>query len=192
MRQTLFVLLALLSAPAANAQVTTNIYWTEQTSLPASQVIYYKPEKKLAWPDFKGQPVPAGLVAAITMSGFGYTASVKRQGNKGEINIGVYCYFSKEKSWVRQGRTTSYILNHEQYHFDISYIAACLFAQRLRSATITTGNINSIVPRIYKECCDIMNKMQDEYDGQTKNGQLKDIQDKWNIQLTDKLAELTK
>jgi hypothetical protein len=187
-----FLLIILLLSFAANAQITTNINWTEKTQMPASQVIYYNPSQKLQWPDFKGEPTTTGIVAAITMSGFGYTASMKRNGNKGEINIGVYCYFSKEKSWVKPGKTTVYILNHEQHHFDISYIAASIFVSRLRNTDITTGNINSVLPKIYKECCDIMNKMQDDYDGQTKNGQLKDIQEKWNIQLNDKLSEFTK
>jgi hypothetical protein len=191
MRYTFLSIILLLSF-AADAQVTTNISWTEKTEMPASQVIYYHPDKKLQWPDFKGEPLTTGPVAAITMSGFGYTASMKRNGNKGEINIGIYCYFSKEKSWVKPNKTTVYILNHEQHHFDVSYIAASLFMSRLKNIEITTGNINSVLPKIYKECCDIMNKMQDDYDGQTKNGQLKDIQEKWNTQLNDKLAEITK
>ena len=187
-----FLSFILLFSFAAQSQVTTNITWTEKTSMPASQVIYYNQAKKLQWQDFKGEPNTTGIVAAITMSGFGYNASMKRNGNKGEINITVYCYFSKDKSWVKPGKTTAYILNHEQHHFDISFIAASIFVNRLKGMEITTGNINTVLPRLYKECCDIMNKMQDDYDGQTKNGQLKDIQADWDLHLQDKLAEVTK
>lgn len=192
MRQILFILLVLLYSDFAQAQTTTNINWTEKTTMPASEVIYYNPSKKLQWPDFKGLPINEGRVAAITMSGFGYTAAMKRNGNKSEINIGVYCYFSKDKSWVKPGKTTPYILNHEQHHFDISFIAASIFVNRLKGMEITTANINTVLPRLYKECCDIMNKMQDDYDGQTKNGQLKDMQADWDLQLQNKLAEVTK
>jgi uncharacterized protein YqiB (DUF1249 family) len=37
-----------------------------------------------------------------------------------------------------------------------------------------------------------MNKMQDEYDGQTKNGQLKDEQERWNNFLRNKIKVVTK
>lgn len=191
MRYFFFLLICIISL-SSNAQVTTNIFWTEQTQLPVSDVIYYNASVPLKWPDFRGEPKPGGIVAAITMSGFGYTASMRKNGSKGEINIGIYCYFSKDKSWVKPGKTTRYILNHEQRHFDISYLAATAFAARLKSTTITLANVNTILPRIYKECCDLMNKMQDDYDGQTHNGQEKDMQEKWNLLVTDKLSVATR
>ncbi len=49
-----------------------------------------------------------------------------------------------------------------------------------------------LLPRIYNECCDIMNKMQDDYDGQTKNGQVKDMQEKWNNFIDQKINFITK
>lgn len=192
MKQIVSITILLFIFTAVKAQVTTNIYWTEKSDLPSSQVIFYNPAKELQWPDFKGVPATSGIVAAITMSGFGYTASMKRNGNKGEINIGIYCYFNKEKSWVKPDKKTAYILTHEQHHFDISYIAARIFADRLKNTVITTSNINALLPAIYKECCDIMNKLQDDYDGQTKNGQLKEMQLKWNNTLDEKLLAITK
>ena len=141
--------------------------------MPAAEVIYYDPENKLAWENFKGK-VPAAdnsRVAAITMSGFGYTASMASSGGKGELKIKVYCFFNKNKSWVKPGKTTAYILNHEQHHFDISYIGACIFVDKIQSAIITAYDYNNLLPRIYDECVEAMNKMQDEYDGQTRNGQ---------------------
>lgn len=190
--KSLFFSTLLFFTLGAHAQVTTNIFWTEQSSMPASEVIYYNPSQNLQWPDFRGKPTPTGIVAAITMSGFGYTASMKRNGNKGEINIGIYCYFSKDKSWVKTDKKTAYILNHEQHHFDISYIAACMFANKLKNTAITSSNVNTVLPKIYKECCDLMNKMQDDYDGETKNGQLKDQQEKWNTTLNSRLLAFTR
>ena len=37
-----------------------------------------------------------------------------------------------------------------------------------------------------------MNKMQDDYDGQTMNGQLEEKQQKWNNFFSDKLPLFTK
>lgn len=177
------------------AQLTTKVEWTQHTSMTASEVIYYNPVNKLSWPDFKGK-VPADnsntRVAAITMSGFGFSASLSSSGGKGELNIKVYCFFNKNRSWVRPGKTTAYILNHEQHHFDISYIAACIFIDKLQSAVITTKDYNNLLTRIYDECIETMNKMQDDYDGQTRNGQEVTVQEKWNKFIDDKMLLITK
>ncbi|RYF91460.1 MAG: hypothetical protein EOO03_01310 [Chitinophagaceae bacterium] len=187
----LFIFIGFLCAGVANAQFTTSVYWTEQSSMPASEVIYFKPDVSLVWKDFKGAPVASSPAAAITASGFGYKASIEDAGNKGQLKIGVYCYFNKNNSWVKQGKTSAYILNHEQHHFNISYLAAKLFVDKLKAASFTKSNYNVLLPRIYNEVVATMNKMQDDYDGQTKNGQLKDMQARWDIFLSNKIAAFT-
>ena len=177
---------------SSSAQITTNIYWTEQTEMNKSNTIYYTALKNLVWDDFKGVPGPPGPVAAITASGFGYKANMSSSNGKGEINIAVYCYFNKKASWVKPGKTTSYILNHEQHHFDVSFLAAGFFINKLKNTVITTSNCNAVLPKIYKECCDMMNKMQDDYDGQTMNGQLEDKQKRWNGFFAEKVPLITK
>ncbi len=185
-------LLSVFLCFSISAQVTTNIYWTEQTDMSKPNTIYYHADQKLGWDDFKGMPGPPSPVAAITASGFGYKANMNASNRKAEINVAVYCYFNKKGSWVRQGKTSSYILNHEQHHFDVSYLAAGIFINKLKNTVITTSNCNMVVPKIYKECCDMMNKMQDDYDKQTMNGQLEDKQKKWNNFFAEKLPLITK
>ncbi len=183
------VVLFFLFPAIAEAQLNVNIEWAQQTSLKASDVIYYNAGNKLEWKNFQCQPpTDNSRVAAITMSGFGYSANLKSQGSKGQLNIQVYCFFNKNRSWVKPGKTTSYILNHEQHHFDISYIAATIFMDKIQAAILTKNDYNSLLPRIYDECIEIMNKMQDDYDGQTKNGQESAIQDKWNKFINDKIS----
>ncbi len=157
-----------------------------------SNTIYYNPAKSLVWDDFKGVPGPSSPVAAITASGFGYKANMRSSNGNGEINVAVYCYFNKKGSWVRPGKATAYILNHEQHHFDVSYLAAGIFISRLKNTVITTANCNTVLPKIYKDCCDMMNKMQDDYDGQTMNGQLEEKQKKWNVFLSEKLLLISR
>jgi hypothetical protein len=158
----------------------------------SSDVIFYNTQKQLEWKDFRGKPNESSRAAAITASGFGYRADLKNTGSKGQLNIGVYCYFNKNNSWVKPGKTTEYILSHEQNHFNISFIAASLFVEKLKTATMNNQNFNVLLPRIYKESCDFMNKMQDDYDGQTKNGQLKEIQAKWDDYLVKKINFIIK
>jgi hypothetical protein len=188
----LFFLLSIFIFNNSFGQLTTNVTWTEQSTLPAHEVIYYNPSKKLVWDDFKGTASGNAIVAALTFSGFGYNANVKTVNGRGDLNISVYCYFSKPKSWVRQGKTTAYILTHEQHHFDVSYLSAVLFVDKLQSTKFTTGNYKELLARIYNECCDIMNKMQNDYDGQTKNGQVKTEQEKWNAMIDSRISSFTK
>jgi hypothetical protein len=191
MKYTFFILLFFTSHFTANAQITTTISWVEKSSGNPSDVIYYNQNKKLIWADFKGTPAPPSVVAAITSSGFGYKASMQSTNGKGSINVSVYCYFSKPNSWVRKSKTTPYILNHEQHHFDATYICTKKFIERIRNANLTTSNMNEVLAKLYKECSMEMHKMQADYDGETMNGQLKEKQEKWNNFFDEKLSSLT-
>ncbi|MEJ7610526.1 MAG: hypothetical protein WKF88_05035 [Ferruginibacter sp.] len=192
MKFVLLIFLAALTAENSNAQFITNVYWTDESSRLNNDIIYYDPAKPLTWPDFKGVPGPPGPVAAITNSGFGYKAGMKSSQGTGQINIGVYCFFDKDKSWVKPGKDTKYILNHEQHHFDVSFLAAGVFMDKVRNAGLTPANFNTILPKLYRECCDLMNNMQHEYDGQTMNGQIEAIQEKWNGFFAAKVPFVTK
>ncbi len=180
MKNIMTVLFFLLCINKISAQVTTNITWTEKTKLPTNNTIYYNASKKLVWANFEGKPTQSEPIAAITTSGFGYNASMHTINDKGQINVSIYCYFSKPNSWVRKQKNTAYILNHEQHHFDITYIAAKIFIDKVKAAALTTTNMNDELSAIYKQCYAAMNKMQNNYDTETKNGQIKEKQEEWN------------
>jgi hypothetical protein len=171
-----------------SAQVITSVNWTEQTKMNATETIYYNINKKLVWADFKGMPAAPSPVAAITSSGFGYRADMKTLNGKGQINISVYCYFSKLKSWVRIKNKTAYILEHEQHHFDATYFAAMAFMQKIKATKITVENMDAVLGALYKEANSNMNNMQNDYDSQTKNGILKEKQEEWNDFFKNKLT----
>lgn len=187
-----FTIIFLLISVSVAAQFTTNVYWTEQTDMNTKEVIYYSKNKPLQWPDFKGTPPPPSLVAAITASGFGYKADMKSINGKGQINVAVYCYFSKGKSWVRPNKMTNYILTHEQHHFDATYLAAKMFIDKVKTLSLDGDNFNDALKSLYRQCCDTMNKLQQDYDGQTMNGQIEAQQLKWNRFFDERIALITK
>lgn len=181
---------ALLIADVSQAQISTNIFWTNNTDLPVSQTIYYSKDKKLTWQDFTGEPIMTGNVGAITMSGFGYKASLKKAGDKGQLNIAVYCYFTKNKSWVKPSAKTGYILKHEQGHFDISYLASQLFIKKAKELSNDAVSCNKSLPELYTNVIAQMNKMQNDYDTQTRNGRDEISQEKWDLFFSEQLAAL--
>lgn len=189
MKNALSFILLLVSC-SAYAQFNVTIQWQPIKPGNAGDTIYYKPDKKLTWTDFKGNPVAASPAAAITESGFGYKASMQSYRNKTSLVITVYCYFNKKKSWVKKNMDSDYALTHEQHHYDITYINTCLFIQKLREAKFNLSNYDYLLNKIHDESFDAMGKMQDAYDGQTSNGRIKPMQASWNKKIDDQLATI--
>ncbi|MEQ1554711.1 MAG: hypothetical protein ABL929_11060, partial [Ferruginibacter sp.] len=173
------------------SQVLTNINWVENVGVNDNDKIYYDINKKLVWANFEGVPNLPNPIAAITSSGFGYKSDMHTTNGKGQINVYVYCYFSKSNSWVKAGRNTPYVLNHEQHHFDATFLIAKLFINKIKKATLTSSNMNKVLGDLYKECNMALKKLQNEYDAETKNGQIILKQEKWNKYFEAKLNEIT-
>jgi len=152
--------------------------------------IYYQPGTEVAWSDFRGKPDLASGAAAMTYSGFGFTAAIQSRNGKGTLTINLYCYFDRTKSWVKSTSKNDYALLHEQHHFDVSYIASNLFMQKLQQAKFTMSNYNKLLNDIYNESTATLEKMQDDYDGQTRNGRVPDVQAAWNKKIDAALAQL--
>jgi len=186
----ILVFIFVLSVASVKSQVTVNIQWKSISQANTGDTIYYDSNRKLTWPDFKGAPNAASPAAAITESGFGYLLAMQSLNNRTSINITVYCYFNKNKSWVKRGMKNDYALLHEQHHYDITYINTCLFMQKLKAVKLTKANYNSLSGKIYDECVIALNKMQNEYDGETSNGRKKEVQAEWNKKIDQQLAAL--
>jgi hypothetical protein len=186
-----FVLFFLLLAVSVKAQVMVNIQWQAVRPGDNSDTIYYDSNRKLAWRDFKGKPDAKSFAAAVTESGFGYQLAMSSSGSRTTINITVYCYFNKNKSWVKKGMNTNYALLHEQHHFDITYINTCIFIKKLSEAKFTKSNCGALSAKIHDESFAALDKMQNEYDGETSNGRKKDVQAYWNSKIDEQLAALT-
>lgn len=190
MVKNILVLILIFSCSSVKAQVTVNVQWKNIDEEQISDTIYYSSDRKLTWPDFKGKPNNASPAAAITESGFGYLLAMRSLNNRTSINITVYCYFSKNKSWVKKGMSTAYALEHEQHHFDITYINTCLFFKKLKEAKLNRSNYNALSEKIYNECVEALHQMQDAYDGETLNGRKKEVQAVWNDKINKQLASL--
>ena len=189
MKYCLFFLFFLMSH-AAWSQLSTTIEWRTNLPYELGDTVFYNPLRKLVWDDFKGKPDHKSIAAAVTSSGFGFALAIKAKNGKAAINISVYCFYNKSSSWVKPRMASAYALLHEQHHFDITYIGTCLFIKKLRAAEFTVQDYSELVDKIYNECYDDLEKMQNDYDGQTKNGQLANIQAEWNKKIDLQLLHL--
>lgn len=188
----LFFLLAFFfCVNKSQAQVDLRVQWTNKSEIPATDVIYYHERPELDWKDFMGRNYESGSTAALTVSGFGYKADIAFTDTKGSLDVKVFCYFEKKKSWVKPEKKSDYILNHEQRHFDISFIAANVFINLLKTSNFTSENFNDLLEDIYKEACAVMSKLQKDYDSQSRNGNDKSEQEKWNDKIDRDLKSFT-
>jgi hypothetical protein len=181
----------LLTALYCKAQVTVTVKWAAYKPPAISDTIYYNIAEKLIWKDFKGNPEKGSDALAITSSGFGFNAGASYRDGKANISVTVYCYFSKQKSWVIKGRESDYALNHEQHHFDVTWIVANSFFQKLKAAKFTWNNYNQLLDKIYIDSMNELEKMQNKYDGETRNGRLTNEQASWNKKITEQLKTIT-
>lgn len=190
MIKNILVIIFFLVSHAAHGQFNVTIQWQQIERGSEGDTIYYRPGRKLTWKDFKGRPVANSPAAAMTESGFGYRMTMNAFNNKTNVVITVFCYFNKNNSWVKENMDSDYALVHEQHHYDITYINACLFVKKLKEAFFNKGNYNYLVEKIHDESFDILEKMQDDYDGQTKNGRINSLQYAWNRKIDQQLAAI--
>ena len=190
MKKRILFILLLGTSQWSVAQLTVTIDWYHGNDNNYTDTIHYDMNRKLVWTDFKGIPDQHSAAAAITESGFGYRMAMNSVNNKVNLVITVFCYFNKRKSWVKRKMDTEYALTHEQHHFDITYINTCSFIQKLKAANFTAANYARLVDSIYDECYESLRTMQDDYDGQTSNGRLKNIQASWNTKIDRMLSLL--
>lgn len=186
----LFISIFFLLGKTATAQVHVIVQWQSLTATETGDTIHYDGNRHLDWKDFQGTPDNKSIAAAITASGFGYSMSMQTRNNHTSIIITVYCFFDKAHSWVKKGMKTDYALLHEQHHFDITYIHAYRFVKKLQATTFTRNNYDELVEKINNEAYTELEKMQNDYDGQTKNGQLKEVQAWWNRKIDQLLLDL--
>lgn len=91
-------------------------------------------DRQLTWDDFQGTPDAGDSFVASTNSGISFSFSYQTRNGKMKLKYEVLCNFYPELSWYRPTMVSSYILKHEQTHFDISE----LFARKLRKAMAET------------------------------------------------------
>lgn len=160
--------------------VTVNIRYLSNHDKQKGDTIYYTPSVKLSWSDFKGMPPTNTAAGAITASGFAYNADIHNDENGMVMDLDVYCYFTKHDSWKKPTTNSAYHLEHEQHHFDITYLGAMDFIKAVKKAKFTTANYNKLLATIFNTAYDKNIAFQHRYDSETQHSINKTQQEAWN------------
>lgn len=109
------------------------------------------------------------------------------------IHVTVTAQCSPNKSWKHRENLGTYLLQHEQGHFDI----AELYARKLRKdiseaerSPKHSSHTKEWFSSVYVHTISKLWQCQRKYDRQTKHSKNREMQRKWNKKIAKELAEL--
>ena len=167
-------------------RLKANIYKVDNPKIYETQIAWNE-NRRLAWNDFKGEPDTENYpnTLALTNSGFGFESSINPfKASK----IIVRNSFNTFKSWGLTEHQNDYVLKHEQLHFDITEI----FTRKLRKAISDNNLTSKDIDRaraLFNSTFQDYKLFQDRYDDDTKKGEKKDTQEKWEAIVEIELAK---
>ncbi len=184
------ILFSFLLLAASAQSIQPNISFSKDIADGGNRYIAQHPGQQLTIGDFTGNPDYGRDAVAITSSGFLFRAGFRSKAGVSTLSIIVECSFDKQLSWMKAAGKNAYILEHEQHHFDISYIGALLFIKKLKQVNFTAGEYKQQLQLVYDNAINDMEQLQIKYDDETNNGLLKDKQEAWNKRIAGQLASL--
>lgn len=129
--------------------------------------------KTLKWSDFKiKKSVDNTAAESVTEIGYIYDGNSK---------VTVLCNFSNTESYVIAESRNEYILNHEQKHYDITYIYAKKFANILKIYEQVNAQL---IDDIYVKIISEKDSMQNQYDFETNHSINIIKQKEWDNKIT--------
>jgi hypothetical protein len=158
---------------------------------PDSDTIFYRPARKLSWADFKAVPPLRGPSAAVSYSSFAYEGSSLHKRDTLVLNLTLQAFFIKSASWAKPIAKDSYGLAHEQLHFDITWLVALRFQQRIKTMQLTIEDYDSIIQYEYIESFREMNRLQKAYDDESNHGMSAMAQDRWQRIIAEAITAIT-
>lgn len=175
MRHLFFSLVVFLSfgedALAQRGKCKTCIEWNEN--------------RKLTWADFRGKPNRSSHNEAMTDSGM----AISLDCNDDRTDVKIETFFNPKKSWTKDHEST-YLLAHEQLHFDITE----LFVRKLRKELKILGDdcrkLNQHIETYYEKNYRAFVKYQAAYDSETNHSINSEAQLRWQKKVSKELYEL--
>jgi hypothetical protein len=143
-------------------QIKASVYEVDDPEFYRKEVEWSK-ERPLKVEDFQGSTEERPFTAA-TYSGFSYQYFATPLSKYLTVDIRVY--FDKKLSYFKRDEFESYVLRHEQVHFDISELYARKFISRAKSELTNLAKWNLGHEELYKEIREELFLEQDRYDSE--------------------------
>lgn len=138
----------------------------------------YAEKSKLEWSDFRGEPKQKSDFDASVNTGITYQWSISKDFGNIELKYDVDSFCYPSLSWVKKEQSTTYLLLHEQLHFDISELHARIMRKKLKEYK-PSNNVRKDLNMMYKRVERMRVNMQEQYDDETDHSKNKESQSKW-------------
>ncbi|MBC5994131.1 hypothetical protein H8S84_14885 [Pontibacter sp. SD6] len=163
------------------------VHFADHTAEAKDDTVFYSLKRPLNWGDFIASPTKESKYAAAVFSGFAYEGDNEVKDGVIHLNLKMKVFVVKSASWAKAAARDAYTLNHEQRHFDIVKLVAERFKQKLHPDSLTLADYNSIMQYKYIESYREMNRLQEQYDSETKHGTDTAAQQRWNQKIDAEL-----
>jgi hypothetical protein len=173
---------------SSKAPVSVTVEATMATTIPDNDVIIYSFNRPLQLNDFAGQVDDLSLASAVTYSGIQIRSHSETKDGRAIVQVQIIPYFNKSRSWCRKASRNAKTLLHEQKHFDITALKACELMDTIRHFNFT-ANFEKELDQLHKQNEIEWDRLQRDYDTQTKHGQVAAAQQKWNKWIQEELAK---
>ncbi len=161
----------------------------ENVNTPAVATAFqWSADRKLTWDDFKGAvDYSDDITAAATYCGIGFESEAGSA--DGPVYVKVYNRFFPSRSWVKAGQLNSYILAHEQCHFDICELYTRILRKKLNEAAagknVTAEQLKDIYAKVQSE----YTACQEQYEQETAHGTIDELQQAWEYKVAGQLKD---
>lgn len=147
--------------------------------------IAYSKDRKLYMTDFEAEPDQSSIGAAATLSGIGMKMQASTLRNITKVDLTLTVYFDKSRSWMKPHGKNVTTLQHEQLHFDITAIKACMLKQQIEQAKFSAANYKEELSNMLAKMQEEAGDMQNTYDRETAHGTIIAEQENWTKSVGD-------
>lgn len=176
-------LLLLLARPPHDTVVQVSFAFPSLLTSPGGDTVYYNPTRPLELADFTATPHYRGRSGAISFTSFAYDGASHLHHDTLQLHLFLQVFFVKSASWVLPEMARPSTLAHEQLHFDLTYLVAMRFRQRILALHLPADDYDSVIQYEYLEAFREMNRIQEIYDADTHSGTEGAGQQAWAAQV---------
>lgn len=165
--------------------ISSAIFFLKNDNSASGDELHWSKTRKLIWSDFKGKPFDSSAFSAASS----VKLKLRYEIIKKTISVQLFCFFDKKESWYRD--TNSYVLNHEQIHFDIGELVIRMMRKQIDSLSKAKEKLNiKAIERMINSYSDKLKEMQHLYDEETNHSINFGAQIRWNNLIYDELEKL--
>lgn len=155
----------------------------------ANAQIKWDADKPLKWRDFSPVADDQNPNVAYTNCRTTYTYEMLPPANSYQFKFKIDSWFDKAASWVKSSQKSTFLLQHEQVHFDIHELHARKLLQAFKAKTYT-ANYNEEIKAIYDQIQKEEQDMQMKYDSQSNHSDARDEISVWTTSIRSQIAKL--